>query len=116
MKTMLRFFTAGLFILCLSGLFGEEPRPPAGDAEISQKLLHIWSVYAVWAPADVPNHFDGTEVFTADGKFITKGIFTIVNDKRPMEAEGTWQVKDGFLIDHYQKQQTQSDPRGPRHP
>ena len=46
-----------------------------------------------------PLHFHGTTSFAADGKFTTRGFFTLLNDKGPMNYEGTWQIKDGFLIE-----------------
>ena len=45
------------------------------------------------------DYFAGTETFTSDGKFVLKGAFTVLKDKESLEYEGTWNVKDGFLIE-----------------
>ena len=69
------------------------------DDELSRRMLQTWMVHTVYPPVDVPNHFAGTETFTSDGKFTLEGAFTVLKDKEPLKYEGTWNMKDGFLVE-----------------
>ncbi len=109
MKKTVTLLVTGFFAVCFPNIqLAQESPIPMGDIEISQKLLYIWIVYAQWPPTSVPNHFDGTEVYSPNGEFITKGVFTIVDDKQPLEYQGTWQIKDGFLIETVTKSSTKA--------
>ena len=98
MKKILSLLIIGLFTASFS-LLAKEPQKQMSDDELSHRMLQTWMVHVVYSPVDVPNHFAGVETFTSNGKFALKGAFTVLKDKEPLEYEGTWNVKDGFLVE-----------------
>jgi hypothetical protein len=49
----------------------------------------------------------GTIIFNSDGSFVADGTFIISTNERQVAYEGTWQIKDSFLIETTTKSATE---------
>ena len=73
-----------------------ELRKEPSDAEIRQKVVGTWIVDT---HSTNGVSIEGTVTIFSDSKFISKATASVGDKKQELEYEGTWQVKDRYLIE-----------------
>ena len=84
------------------------PQTPPSDAEIRQKVVGTWTV-DMQSPGGIS--VKGTVTIASDGSFVSNMTIVGHDSKQEVSYEGTWQVKDGALIETV----TKSDSSGRCH-
>ena len=97
-KVIAIVFAIGLLII-VTLLFWHHTNHP-GDAAIRHKLVGTW--------ISSNQAIKGGVAFSSDGNFVVNEVFGIGTNERPVVYEGTWQLKDGFLITTTRKSDTKS--------
>jgi hypothetical protein len=92
-----------------TALASTEPQKDPSDAEIRQKVVGTWFV-DLHSSNGVS--IAGTVTIVSDSKFISKATMTIGDKKQEVNYEGTWQAKDGFLIETITKSGAKFAPVG----
>jgi len=88
-----------LILLAISSLgihAAEQSQTAQSDGEIRSKVVGTWVV-----DLQSPNGMSmkGTVTIASGDKFVTKMILTMGDRKQEMNIEGTWETKDGFLVE-----------------
>ncbi|HEY2329816.1 MAG TPA: hypothetical protein VGI63_08395 [Verrucomicrobiae bacterium] len=86
-----------------------EPESHLTDDVIRQRIVGIWLVDMHLSNG---NSIVGTEVILLSGIITSKATLTIGENKEELEFTGTWQVKDGYLIETVKKSNTERIPVG----
>jgi len=89
---MKKFITIGIgvgLLIVVSVLFWHHEKS-SGDAMIRQKLTGPWVT-------DYPG-VKGAVTFRSDGSYAVNQTQGFGTNERPVQFEGTWQVRDGYLI------------------
>jgi hypothetical protein len=73
-----------------------ESQGPLSDTGIRQKIVGTWIVDS-HSPSG--SSMKGTVIILSDGSLVAKVTIIRKNSEEDFEYEGTWQVKDGFLIE-----------------
>ena len=68
------------------------------DIEITKLLVGNWDFRSVSSTVK-----EGTFTFRADGTFSSHGLFHVGPREFRIDAEGTWQVKNGLLVEKLTK-------------
>jgi hypothetical protein len=68
------------------------------DTEITKLLVGSWDFRSASSTVK-----DGTFTFRADGTFSSRGLFHVGPREFRIDTEGTWQVKDGLLVEKLTK-------------
>ena len=110
MKTLHIFVLLSLLAISIpSVLATTDPQKEASDAEIRQNVVGVWIV-------DIHStnggSIEGTVTIASDSKFVSKATVTVGDKKQEMEYEGTWQAKDGYLIEMITKSSSKVIPVG----
>lgn len=95
MKTVYLFTIFSLLTISASKANSSDEASP-NDTEIGQKIIGVWIV-------DIRStnslSIEGTVAINSDESFISKATITRAGHSQSVRYEGTWQVKDGFLIE-----------------
>ena len=86
-----------------------ESSTASGDARIRQKIVGTWIVDRQ-SPAGII--IKATVTLNLDGQFTTKGTVTRDGSRQTIECAGTWQVKEGMLIETITKSGSKNVPLG----
>jgi hypothetical protein len=86
-----------------------EPQSHPTDDEIRQRIIGTWLVDTRLANG---NSVIGTEAILSSGVITSKATLTLGDSKEELEFTGTWQVKDGYLIETVKKSNTDRIPIG----
>jgi hypothetical protein len=86
-----------------------EPQSHPTDDEIRQRIVGIWLVDTRLSNG---NSVVGTEAILSSGVITSKATLTLGDSKEALEFTGTWQVKDGYLIETVKKSNTDRIPIG----
>lgn len=106
----LKLLTRSLFtVATLNVLVASEPQKPDSDLAIRQRVVGPWIV-----DSHSPNgaSFHGTMTIVSGSNFISKATMTFGEKKQELNFEGTWQVKNGFLIETVTKSGSKFPPVG----
>jgi hypothetical protein len=73
-----------------------EPQGPLSDTGIRQKIVGTWIVDS---HSPTGSSMKGTVTILSDGSLVAKLTIIRKNGEEDFGYEGTWQVKEGFLIE-----------------
>jgi hypothetical protein len=73
----------------------EDHQAKQSDEEISRKIVGTWIVDIDESPELSEK---GTETFASDGSYVVKTTIIVNGKQREIQFEGTWEIKDGYLM------------------